>query len=389
MATFNPRRFVNVEILRQLDQENLVVFLKKYESYLLERGFCFETNEDGEIDFVKLSEILLRPNGEEARKLFEQLCLLHEVSEAKRFDDLLRHAEASGVVVSNKATPADVALKIMLVNPDQLLRFRAEIQISKLKTYIHFVSDAPPPDDFPAPTTDDIERLKSVMNNFFDKKRGGRGCNLFVDPDPSGGKYHFLISHGMNYTRQGSVDNEKSTSVFFRPENHDVVVLDPRHNRLAIYNKSQQKGEREMYARTFGATFFGDTDHFYQDSIFTLDPLLSKGKSALVCSDIEGIEEVRLVELHVKYNSKYGDSCILRSKDIFASMSESNQELPKNSNLIEAKLEFKMSGAQQRRHATVSRFGKTRYDRNHDSEKIEEFLQKREFMIVDEPGEAA
>ena len=32
MATFNPRRFVNVEILRQLDQENLIVFLKKYEN---------------------------------------------------------------------------------------------------------------------------------------------------------------------------------------------------------------------------------------------------------------------------------------------------------------------------------------------------------------------
>ena len=389
MATFNPRRFVNVEILRQVDQENLIVFLKNYESYLLERGFSFGKNDDGEIDYEKLVEILLRPTANVDKDLIERLYLLHEVAETKRYDDLIRHAEAVGVVLSNRETSADVALRIMLINPDQLQRFRAEIQISKMKTYIHFVSDAEPPEDFPAPTAADIDRLRKVMNNFFDRRCRGGGCRIFIDAAQSGNKYHFLISHGMNYTREGTIENGKSSSVAFHPENHDVVIMDVRRNRLAIYNKSHQKGERQMYARAFGATFFGDTDHFYQDSIFTLEPLLSKGKDALVCSDIEGIDEVRLVELHVRYKSKYDDSCIMKSTDIFASMSDDNLPLPKNGNLIEAKLQFRMSGAQQPRNATVSPFGKTRYDRNQDGDKIEEFLQKREFMIPDAPGAAA
>lgn len=388
MSTFNPRRFVNVEILRQVDQDRLIEFLHKYEAYLKSRGFSFEKNEDGEIDFIKLVEILLKPTAGVDPELNDQLCLLHEVAETKRYDDLLRHAEEVGVTLSNKTTPADVALQIILVDPKRLLRMRAEIQISKLKTYIHYVSDAPPPEDFPAPEPADIERLRSVMDNFFEKKRGGKGCKIFFDPDPNGEKFHFLISHGMNYTREGTVENGKSSSVCFRPENHDVVILDVRNNRLAVYNKSQGKAEREMYARAFSTTFFGDTDHFYQDSIFTLDPL-RKGKDALVCSDIEGIEEVKLVELHVKFKSKFNASCIMKSLDVFASMAEANQQLPENGNFIEAKLEFKMSGAQQRRNATVSPFGKTRYDRNQDGDKIEEFFKKREFMIADEPNKAA
>jgi hypothetical protein len=389
MSAFKPCRFVNIEILRQVDQDRLIEFLKKYEGYLKDRGFSFETNAEGEIEFAKLVEILLRPTPGVDTGLVDRLCLLHEVAETRRYDDLLRHAEAAGVVVSKKATPADVALQIMLLDPKHLLRMRAEIQISKLKTYIHFVSDALPPEDFPPPEPADIERLRSVMDNFFDQKRGGKGCKIFVDPDANGERFHFLISHGTNYTREGSVENGKSSSVCFRPENHDVIILDVRNNRLAVYNKSQGKLEREMYARAFGATFFGETDHFYQDSIFTLDPLRTKGKDALVCSDIEGIDEVKLVELHVSFKSKYKASCIMKSLDVFASMAEANQELPNNSNLIEAKLEFKMSGAKQPRNATVSPFGKTRYERNQDGDKIEEFFRKRAFMIADEPNKAA
>lgn len=384
MATFNPRRFVNVEILRQVDQDRLIEFLRKYEAYLKGRGFSFEKNEKGELEFDTLVRILLDPTDDVEIEFIDQLSLLHDVAQARRFDDLRDQAAAAGLIVPNEATPADVALQIIIHDPGRLRRMQAEGQIARPKTYIHFVSDAEPPEDFPSPTEEDRQRIAAAMDNFFAQNRGGRGCRIFVNEDPDGGRIQFLISHGMQFKREGSIVDGKPSSVLYRPEHHDVVIYDVRRNRLSIYNKSQAKRERETYARVFGSTFFGDTAYFYRDELFTLAPLREKGKGALVCSDIDGIDEVRLIEIHVKFKNPFNESYIRKSTDLFASLDAANEKFPQNGELEEAKFEFKMSGSNSAPTATIAPFGRTRYDRSHDGLKIEEFFEKRGFMIPDD-----
>jgi hypothetical protein len=384
MSTFNPRRFVNVEILRQVDQDSLIQFLRKYEGYLKERGFSFEKNAEGELEFDNLVAILLDPTEDVDDEFIDKLCLLHDVADEKRFDDLCSEAENIGLTIDHNASPADVALQIMLHDQNRLWRLHSEIQILKPKTFIHYVSDEDPPEDFPVPTQAELDVMAAAMDPWFEEKKRGRGCRVYAVKDDHEEKIHFLIRHGMQFKREGSVENGKSSSVFYRPENHDVVTYDRRNNHLSVFNKSQARSEREMYVRVFGATFFSNVAEFYQDKLFTLDPLREKGRKSLVCSDIEGIEEVKLVELRVQYKSPFNDVRVWRSTDLFASLAAANEDFPMQGDIQFAKFEFKISGAQRKLTAVIMPPGKTRYDRNQDAHLIEKWLARRGFMIVDE-----
>jgi hypothetical protein len=384
MATFNPRRFVNVEILRQVDQDRLIEFLRKYETYLKGRGFSFEKNEEGELEFDNLFAILLDPTEEVDDECIDKLCLLHDVVDEKRFDDLCNEAETLGLTIKPNASPADVALQIMLHDQHRLWRLHSEIQILKPKTYIHYVSDEEPPEDFPLPSQTELDRMAAAMDRWFEEKKRGRGSRVYAVKDEHEKKIHFLIRHGMQFKREGSVENGKSSSVFYRPENHDVMTYDWRNNHLSVFNKSQAKSEREMYIRVFGATFFENVAEFYLDKLFTLDPLREKGQASLVCSDIEGVDEVKLVELRVQCKSPFNDLRIWRSTDLFASLAASDEAFPSQGDIQFAKFEFKISGVKRKPTATIMPPGKTSYDRNQYAHLIETWLARRGFMNVDE-----
>lgn len=46
MSTYNLRRFAQPDVLKNVQQDNLTTFLKRYEDYLTALGFDFELNED-------------------------------------------------------------------------------------------------------------------------------------------------------------------------------------------------------------------------------------------------------------------------------------------------------------------------------------------------------
>jgi hypothetical protein len=384
MSTFNPRRFVNVEILRQVDQDRLIEFLKKYEAYLRGRGFGFDKNEDGELDFKTLVAILLNPSEAVEDEFVDRLFLLHDVADEKRFDDLCNEAEKLGLTPNADASPADVALQIMLFDANSLWKLHSELQILKPKSFRYFVSDSDPPEDFLLPTQEELDRMAAAMDPWFEEKKRGRGCGVYAVKDESEGKVCFLIRHGMQYRREGSIENGKSSSAFYRPEHYDVVIYDWRRNYLSVFNKSQAKSEREMYVRIFGATFFANVGEFYSDKLFTLDPLRQKGRDALTCVDIDGIDEVKLVELRVRYNGPFNDIRTWRSTDLFASLAASNDDFPTDGDIEVAKFEFKFAGTKRKYVVTIMGW-QTNYDRNEYASLVETWLVSRGFMIVDEP----
>jgi hypothetical protein len=384
MSTFNPRRFVNVEILRQVDQDRLIEFLNKYEVYLRGRGFSFEKNEDGEIDFQKLVAILLNPVEGVEDEFIDKLFLLHDVADDKRFDDLCNEAEKVGLTPSADASPADVALQIMLHDENVLWKFHSEIEILKPKSFKYYVSDSEPLEDFPLPTQAELDTMAAAMDPWFEEKKRGRGCRVYAVKDEAEGKVCFLIRHGMQFRREGSMENGKPAIAFYRPEHHDVVIFDWRRNHLSVFNKSQAKSEREMYVRVISATFFANVGEFYMDKLFTLDPLRGDGENSLVCSDIEGIEEVKLVELRVRCKSSFNDVRIWRSADLFASLASSEEAFPMHGDLEFAKFEFKFSGAKRKYLVGVMAW-QTSFDRNEYACLIEKWLVSRGFMLVDEP----
>ena len=58
MSTYNLRRFAQPDVLKNIQQDNLITFLKRYEDYLTARGFSFDLNEDDELDADGLQELV-------------------------------------------------------------------------------------------------------------------------------------------------------------------------------------------------------------------------------------------------------------------------------------------------------------------------------------------
>jgi hypothetical protein len=381
MSTFNPRRFAQVDVLRQIDPRNLREFLGRHSTYLTGRGFSLMVDASGELDLEKLAAILLQPTEDVDTELVEALFILHEQSGDDRFEELCRLAEETGVSVGPESSPADIALAIWLKDPMCLRRSHAQILVLKPRSYNYYQSDAASPAEFGVPSEAKLSTISEKMDVWFASKNRGTGARVFAFDAPEEDKVYFLIRHGMPFKREGKIDNGKSSSVFYRPEFHDVIIYDRANNDLAVFNKSQAKRERAMYVAVLGEELFGDPEYFVSRDRFTLEPLREYGRDALSVADIDGIDWIKLIELQIQYPSVNGDFQIRRSRDYFAMLAELHEQFPTGGALHAAKFSVKFSGSKDPRTVGLAPPCKANYDRNEDAHLIETWLRKRGFII--------
>lgn len=382
MTTFNPRRFVQVDVLRQLDQKNLLTFLMPHAHYLSTRGFAPVFDDHGKLDLEKLASILLQPTETIDDALVEALFLLHELSDEHHFEELCRQAEAEGLIVNPESSPADIALLLWLKAPAALRRFHVEALVVKPKTFFYFQSEQDAPDDFTMPNDDDILSLANAMDEWFMAKKRGTGARIIAIDAADVGKVYFLIRHGMPFKRESKIEHGESSAVFYRPEYHDVVIYDRQNNELAIFNKSGAKGECLMYVSIFGERLFGHSDYFVAKNKFTLDPLIELGRNALASADIDGIDEIKLIEIQTQQPSAFNDFRVRRSNDFFAMLDESGEDFEIEGKIHSAKFSVKFSGSQRPRTVSITPPRKANYDRNEDAYPIEQWLKNRGFAVL-------
>lgn len=388
MSTFNPRRFAQVDVLRQIDPRNLREFLDRHSTYLTGRGFSLTVDASGEFDLEKLAAILLQPTEDVDTELVEALFILHEQSGDDRYEELCRLAEETGVSVGPDSSPADIALAIWLKDPMCLRRSHAQILVLKPRSYNYYQSDAISPAAFALPGEAKLSTISEKMDVWFASKNRGTGARVFAFDAPEEDKVYFLIRHGMPFKREGKIDNGKSASVFYRPEFHDVIIYDRANNDLAVFNKSQAKGERAMYVSVLGEELFGDQAYFASRDRFTLEPLRDHGRDALSVADIDGIDWIKLIELQIQYPSVNGDFQIRRSRDYFAMLAELHEPFPTGGALHAAKFSVKFSGSKDPRTVGLAPPCKANYDRNEDAHLIETWLRKRGYIIPREADDA-
>jgi hypothetical protein len=378
MATWTARRFAEVDRLKIMSQVQLRALLLPHAAYLESRGVMLPPIEDGEIDLVMLSGVLMNPDENMPPRLVDALYLINEMATDEGMDALVEAAQQSGrtLVAGASATPADVAVEVWLKWPDLLDRKHAENLITRPRSFEYFLgrADAPrkvPPDDFTRRAA-----LEKQLDDWFDGNRRGRGCRVLrFDRDA---KVWFLVRHGMPVKREGSMKDGKPDSVFYRPEKHDVVVYDTERDELGI-NASGRK-EKKLYCQAFGDHLFGNVDHFPGENKYTLDPLKEDGANALVCSDVDGLEDVTLVELWFFYGGGYDDVEIRKASDVFAAMAARGRSISRMARLPRAVFSVKFASAPRPRRFTVRPPNITQYTRDEDSELVELWMLKRGFI---------
>jgi hypothetical protein len=218
------------------------------------------------------------------------------------------------------------------------------------------------------------------MDEWFEKKKRGSGCRVFIYPRD--GECWFMVRHGEPCRREGSLDQGEPGSVFYRPQQHDVLIYDTAGGELRVHAGTQ--GVRELYRKTFGLYVFGDENFFPGDGKYTLDPLIKDGADALNCLDVSGIDWVKLREVEFQLlGSGRGNAEreIRKASDLFAAFAARDFKFKPGDDLRRAVFQVKFTDAKRPRSVTITPTNRAKYERDDDGSFLEAWLKKRGFIL--------
>lgn len=377
MSTHNPRRFATPEHLKKLDLNILIKFLVPFKDYLEAHGMNVMTNGTTPFDYELLSSILLNAADDMPVALSDALYLVNEMAADDRLDDLLDVARKNNIPVisSPDITPADIAAQIWLLKPDLLETMHAEILASKPKSFEHFRSDKAPVANFTMPSPVTILDMQKDLDNWFVEHKRGTGCKVISFDQ--GDRLCLLIRHGKPFRREGSLSNGESLTILYRPESYDVLIYDHIDNELAI-NGSITKGEKVLYLEVVGRHLFGDSEYFLCGNKYSLEPLMDDKERSLICSDIDGIENIKLTQVKRYLGGAYGDKETIDTKDYFSSQSWDGDI----SHIVSATFSIFFAGAKRPRTVRIVPPNKAIFERDDDSSLVEKWLKARGFILM-------
>jgi hypothetical protein len=379
MATLGFRKFTDPELLSKIDPALLVAFLKPWRSYLANRGLILPDDDPPTLNCEILANILLAPDGAAPKELIDALYYVHETSSPEDMDALLDLATERklDLAPSPTATPTDVAIQLWLLNPNLVRERHAENIAVRVKTYAYYGgAHADAEAKFPSVKDEQRKALETALDDWFAEHNRGRGCKVaFFD---HGKKVWILVRHGRPFTREASVKDDGQSSVeVYRPQINDILIYDVAADELAIH--AATKGERELYLKSIGRFVFDDPAHFPANDKFTLEPLLTDGAAALLCEDVEGLEQILLVEYQRPWGGRFKEVETRKASDIFGALVARHGKLTAKK-LSSATFKLKFSESKKRRTVAIRPPGYARYERNEDSELIEMWLGKRRFI---------
>lgn len=377
MATFNPRRFAQPDTLKAIEPGRLVMFLTPHRGFLESRGMMFSTNGGG-VDCERLASVLMSLGEEAPRDLLESLYIIHEMANQDGMDRLLEAARGKGLDIefAPDSSPADVAIQVFLKDRELIERQHAKLFITRARSFLYFQGHTEWKGHFSLPADAVLRGLEADMDGWFDEKKRGRGCRVFLFDH--GRRVNLVVRHGMPFRREGSVQGDgQSAAVYFRPESHDVLVYDRDRDELCI--KSGSKAERAMYLAMIGRHLFGNEAHFPGEEKYTLEPLRSDMANALVCSDIEGVDWIKLLEVGIHWGGEHGEVEIRRAKDLFAAFQKRGHALSRTARLFLAKFQVKFTASKSPRTVTIRPANQAMYTRDDDSLFLEEWMKRRGF----------
>jgi len=131
-----------------------------------------------------------------------------------------------------------------------------------------------------------------------------------------------------------------------------------------------------------GLHLFGGEDFFPGTGKYTLEPLRTDGPAALVCTDVDGMEWVKLKEIHFFWGGSENEIEIRKASDVFAAFEARGRSLPAKSRIIRASFQVKFSDSKTPRTVTIRPSNIAQYTRDDDSAVVEEWLVKRGFIVT-------
>lgn len=394
MATLHLRRFASPDALKSPHPANLRALLAPHAAYIAKRRASLRAEQpepvaeraaDDSLDYDELAKVLMTPDEETPAALIDALYLVHEMATPDAMQQILATLDATPAAtrvvldVTPESTPADVALQLHLKAPELLGRLHAEqLVVGGRKSFECFLARRVQEGPVVTPDRAQIEAIERTLRQWFAAKR--KGDLVRVLAHPARGETWFTVRHGEAYRREGAINGTVSTSVVYRPEKTDVVVYDHVSNELRV--NAGTVGEKELYRTTFGLHLFGAEDYFESKTRkYTLDPLRIDGPQSLVCTDVEGIEWVQLVEVSYFLGGAQNETLVRRATDLFAAIEEGAPGLLPKVPIVAARFRIKFADSKRPRMAKIQPKSAS-FARDDDGRLVEEWLRRRDFTLA-------
>ena len=383
MANFNPRRFAQPAVLKAIAPKRLLDFLEPHRPYFASRGLKLPPlSSPNGLDYDPLVSVFMSSDTDTPSELLNALFYVNEMSTAQSMDVLLEEAESNGVSLDGQPdpTPADVAVQVFLQDQGLLERKHAEQYLIRPRSFDSFKTDVRPIPSFTQPSAKTLRALEHDLDDWFEKKKRGRGSRVFVYPKAD--SIWFLVRHGDPFRREGSLDGGNASSVFYRPEKNDVLVYDPVSGKIRMH--AGGKGEKELYRLAFGRHLFGNEDFFPGAGRYTLEPLRTAGSASIVCTDVDGMDSVRLKEIQLLWGGVEREIETRKADDLFAALEGRGRSIPGSAPIIRARFQVKFADAKTARVVTIRTPNTAQYTRDSDADVVQDWLVKRGFIEQDQ-----
>lgn len=380
MPNYNIRRFADADALKHMKPELLLALLSPHQSYFAKHGIALCDTSASQLPYEELAHVLLNPDDDIPPRLVDTLYYINEMATVEDMDKLLAAAAEAGIALdaSAEVSPADVAAEIWLKDRSLLERKHAEQFLTRPRSYESFQSHEFPGLE-PELTRSSRAALEADLDLWFDTNKRGRGCRVFAYPKL--GETWFSVRHGQPFKREGSLKKGKSSSVYYRPEKHDIVIYKQALSELCI--RAGSKGEKDLYRKLFGLHLFGSEDYFPAGSKYSLEALREQGEAALVCSDVPGMEWMKLTELRFYWGGAQHEIEIRRADDLFATFHGRRRDLSDYPPISLASFKVKFLDAKTPRSVTIRPPNIAEYLRDDDGARIEQWLIKRGFISAE------
>lgn len=377
MSSLSFRRFTSAYALREVDPAVLIDFLRPHAEFLAANGIMLPT-DPAHLDIERVEIALLTNVGGLPVELVDALWHMHEMATSLGMESLLAAAQAAGLALPHDhLSPADIAARVWVENPDLVRRCHTEITVSRRRSFETFVPAAGATLAWATPGPARLAAFETAIVAWYAEHRRGPGARvLFFD---HGDEVRFLVRHGGPYRREGSLDDGKPGCVRYRPMAHGLIVFDCRTWELRINGGT--KGECTAYRQLIGHHIFGRADMFPADpDRYTLEPLRTLGRRSLACAHVQGLASVRLVELTMYVGGPFRRKKVEKADDVLLALEHARETLPDDALLTAATFDVRFADGRKPRLVTIRHGNKATYTRDTDADLIEAFLRGGGFV---------
>lgn len=192
-----------------------------------------------------------------------------------------------------------------------------------------------------------------------------------------------IVRHGGTFKRENALENGQTRLVFYRPEAYDLLIYYHGHGELAIYNDSNGTRERRAYCLYLGKNLFGSDEFFERSDAnkYTLEPLRKKGRAAMDCSGIDGLQSARLCFLRYKFRGDNKHRVTHMAEDVFGGFEELGATIPEDAELVSMGVKIMPDGLGGERMVRLHEPNISIYDHESDAQIAHRFLAAQGFIV--------